>query len=231
MRARKLSTPESVALRQLGVVDYLESFRAMQAFTDARTAATDDEIWLLQHPPVFTMGLKGRDGARTHINGIPLVYSDRGGDVTYHGPGQLVIYLLIDLKRRHRGPKWLVQNMEQGVINLLAGYGLQSQRRSGAPGIYVDEKKIASLGLRVRRGASYHGIALNVDMNLAPFGDIDPCGYPGQLVTQLLDLGVSVGMETISRQFVGLLREQLGYTATHPAPPTSGVPRHEQSHG
>lgn len=231
MDATKAQTHESVTLRRLGVADYLETFSAMQAFTDARTETVQDEIWLLQHPPVFTMGLKGRGGARTHINGIPLVYSDRGGDITYHGPGQLVVYPLIDLNRRRLGAKWLVHNMEQTVIDLLDDYGLRGQRRPGAPGVYVDEKKIASLGLRVRRGASYHGIALNVDMNLAPFGFIDPCGYPGQLVTQLLDLGISVEIDTINQRYAELLRARLGYTAVESALLTAELPLQEKTYG
>ncbi len=203
---------DAVVLRRPGRVEYSAAFRAMQDFTDARTPETPDEIWLLEHPPVFTMGLKGRGGARARIHGIPVVYSDRGGDMTYHGPGQLVAYILMDLRRRGWGAKRLVNAMEQSVINLLVARQIQAERRAGAPGIYVDGAKIASLGLRVRRGASYHGIALNLDMDLTPFSYIDPCGYPGQPVTQLIDLGIRRGLNDIGQAWFKQLLGELGYT-------------------
>lgn len=211
--ARQLSPVEKVEVRRPGRVDYLLAYRAMQEFTNTRTPETHDEIWLLEHPPVFTMGLKGRDGVRTDIHGIPLVYTDRGGDITYHGPGQLVAYLLVDLRRRGRGAKHLVTAMEQAVIDLLSACHIQAQRRTGAPGVYVANAKIASLGLRVRQGASYHGIALNLDMDLTPFTYIDPCGYPGLPVTQLADLGIHRDMDVVGRDLVKLLTSELGYTA------------------
>jgi lipoyl(octanoyl) transferase len=211
--ARQLSPVEEVEVRRLGRVDYLLAYRAMQEFTNTRTPETHDEIWLLEHPPVFTMGLKGRDGVRTDIHGIPLVYTDRGGDITYHGPGQLVAYLLVDLRRRGQGAKHLVTAMEQAVIDLLSACHIQAQRRTGAPGVYVANAKIASLGLRVRQGASYHGIALNLDMDLTPFSYIDPCGYPGLPVTQLADLGIHRDMDVVGRDLVKLLTRELGYTA------------------
>ena len=186
----------------------------MRQFNAQRTVNTVDEIWLLEHPPVFTMGLKGRDGARTHIRDIPLVYTDRGGDITYHGPGQLVAYILMDLRRRNWGPKRLVNALEQSIIDLLAGYNIMAERRAGAPGVYVAGDKIASLGLRVRLGASYHGIALNIDMDLAPFSCIDPCGYPGQAVTSLANLGIHRNIADISRELVKQLTSELGYTAS-----------------
>ncbi|MHB8535981.1 MAG: lipoyl(octanoyl) transferase LipB, partial [Sulfuricaulis sp.] len=170
-------------------------------------------IWLLEHPPVYTMGLKGRDGTRTHIRNIPLVYTDRGGDITYHGPGQIVVYILVDLRRRGGGPKQLVNALEQSVIDTLAGYRIAAEQHAGAPGVYVAGSKIAALGLRVRRGASYHGLALNVDMDLAPFSCIDPCGYAGLPVTSLADLGVREDTAAIGRQLVGRLISELGYTA------------------
>lgn len=203
---------EQAVLRRPGRVDYSAAFTAMQKFTDARTTETPDEIWLLEHPPVFTLGLKGRGGALTHIRDIPVVYSDRGGDVTYHGPGQLVVYILMDLRRRGWGAKRLVGAMEQSVIDLLAGWRLRAERRAGAPGVYVDGAKIASLGLRVRRGASYHGIALNLDMDLTPFSYIDPCGYPGQPVTQLIDLGVRRDLDDVGQAWLKQLLGELGYT-------------------
>ncbi len=211
--AHKSAPADEVVLRWLGRVDYRAAFQAMQQFTNARTPETFDEIWLLEHPPVFTMGLKGRDGARTHIRNIPLVYTDRGGDITYHGPGQLVAYILMDLRRRGWGPKRLVSALEQSIINLLAGYGITAGRRAGAPGVYVAGSKIASLGLRVRLGASYHGIALNIDMDLAPFSCIDPCGYPGQPVTCLANLGVHRDIDVASRELIKHLISELGYTA------------------
>lgn len=216
MRAARHATPaDDVTLRNLGCVDYSATFRAMQDFTQARTPQTPDEIWLLEHPPVFTMGLKGRGGTRTHIGDIPLAYTDRGGDITYHGPGQLVAYILMDLQRRGWGPKRLVTALEQAVIELLADHGIRGERRVGAPGVYAAQGKIASLGLRVKQGRSYHGLALNINMDLTPFSRIDPCGYPGQAVTQLADLGVRADLTTIGRELAGKLTGELGYTDCH----------------
>jgi len=214
--ARAPSPHETVVLRTPGRVDYAAAFDAMRAFTDTRSPRTPDEIWLLEHPPVFTMGLKGRGGARTHIRDIPLVYTDRGGDITYHGPGQWVAYVLMDLERRGWGAKRLVQALEQAIIQLLASHQIQAERRAGAPGVYVAGAKIASLGLRVRRGCSYHGIAFNVDMDLAPFSWIDPCGYPGQAVTQLVDLGIRRDLADVGRDLLGHLTRELGYTGSNP---------------
>jgi lipoyl(octanoyl) transferase len=213
--ARHTAPADNVTLRTLGRVDYPVAFRAMQDFTQARTPETPDEIWLLEHPPVFTMGLKGRDGTRTQIDGIPLAYTDRGGDITYHGPGQLVAYVLMDLQRRGWGPKRLVTALEQAAIDLLASHGIRGERRVGAPGVYTAEGKIASLGLRVKQGRSYHGLALNIDMDLTPFTRIDPCGHPGQPVTQLADLGVRAGLAVIGRELAGKLTSELGYTDCH----------------
>jgi lipoyl(octanoyl) transferase len=211
--APKIVSADELVVRQLGCRDYLATFRAMQDFTNARTAVTRDEIWLLEHPPVFTMGLKGREGTRAEINGIPVAYADRGGDMTYHGPGQLVVYILMDLYRRGWGVKRLVNSLEQTVINLLAAYRIQATRRPGAPGVYVAAAKIAALGLRVRRGASYHGMAFNRDMDLTPFSYIDPCGYPGQPVTQLIDLGLRRDKAMVERDLIEQLTRELGYTA------------------
>ncbi|GAB4509507.1 MAG: lipoyl(octanoyl) transferase LipB [Sulfuricaulis sp.] len=219
--ARNTASAETVVLRVLGRVDYLDAFRAMQHFTLARAPETPDEIWLLEHPPVYTMGLKGRDGTQTHIGDIPLAYTDRGGDITYHGPGQIVVYILMDLQRRGWGPKRLVTALEQAVIKLLADYRIQGERRVGAPGVYTTAGKIASLGLRVKQGRSYHGLALNINMGLAPFSRIDPCGYPGQPVTQLADLGVHADLTTIGRELVGKLTSELGYTDCHDSPDKS----------
>ena len=187
-------------LRLAGLQAYGKTAMAMRRFTDTRGADTPDEIWLLEHAPVFTLGQAGRP-EHIHSSGhIPVVQSDRGGQVTYHGPGQLIVYCLLDLKRRRMGVRSLVQIMEQAVITLCADAGIGAKRRQGAPGVYVDGRKLAALGLRVRRGFSYHGLAVNVDMDLTPFKAIDPCGYRGLEVTQLSELGVDLSVaETGSR--------------------------------
>lgn len=200
-----------VTVRLPGRMDYETAWRAMRDFTAARAPSTPDEIWLLEHPPVYTMGLKGHARASTAIGGIPVVCTDRGGDMTYHGPGQLVAYLLLDLARLGLGAKGLVRLLEQTVLDLLGEYGIEAQRRAGAPGVYVGARKIAALGLRVRRGCSYHGLAFNVDMDLAPFAHIDPCGYPGLGVTQLVEQGVQSDVESVRRQLLERLLDRLGY--------------------
>ena len=161
-------------IRQLGRVDYLSTYEAMQVFTASRSPATPDELWLCEHPPVFTQGLAGLASHLLAPGDIPVVQTNRGGQVTYHGPGQVVIYLLLDLTRRHIKVRELVSAIEQGVINLLADYGVTAERRDGAPGVYVGAAKIAALGLRIRHGCSYHGVSLNVDMDLSPFDAINP---------------------------------------------------------
>lgn len=170
-----------------GLQDYAATWAAMRAFTDAREADTPDELWLLEHPPVFTLGQAGRPEHLLAPGDIPVIRTDRGGQVTYHGPGQLVAYLLLDLRRAGIGIKRLVERLEQAIIDLLAEHGVAAERRANAPGVYVAGAKIASLGLRVRNGCSYHGLALNVDMDLEPFGRINPCGYAGLAVTRLVD--------------------------------------------
>ncbi|MEL0082774.1 MAG: lipoyl(octanoyl) transferase LipB [Gammaproteobacteria bacterium] len=170
-----------------GLQDYTTIHQRMQQFVAQRTADARDEIWLLQHHPVFTQGINGQPQHLLNPGDIAVVQSDRGGQVTYHGPGQLVCYLLLDLRRRQLGVKHLVHTLEQAVINLLLEMGLDGQRRAGAPGIYLHHAKIAALGLRVRRGCSYHGLSLNVNMDLEPFGRINPCGYESLAVTQLAD--------------------------------------------
>jgi lipoyl(octanoyl) transferase len=179
-----------VIVRSLGLSDYLGTWNAMRRFTADRKPDSVDEIWLLEHEPVFTLGQAGRPEHVLDAGDIPLVHSDRGGQVTYHGPGQLIAYVLVNLQRKRLGVRHLVSALEQSVIDLLAVAGVTGSRRAGAPGIYVDERKVSALGLRVRRGCSYHGLALNVDMDLSPFKRIDPCGYPELEVTQLADLGV-----------------------------------------
>ena len=186
-------------VREMGRVEYETAWRAMQAFTSGRTADTADEIWVLEHPPVYTLGVAGRSQHLPRIeNGIPVVRTDRGGQITYHGPGQAVAYVLLDMKRRAISVRPLVRRLEQAVIDLLEQYGIAAAGRVDAPGVYVGEAKIAALGLRITRGCCYHGLALNVDMDLSPFHAIDPCGYPGLAVTQLRDLGVTESVETVA---------------------------------
>lgn len=181
-----------LAVRRLGRTDYQAACEAMRAFTAARSAATPDELWLTEHPPVYTLGQAGRAEHLLRATPIPLVRTDRGGQITYHGPGQCVLYALIDLRRRGLAVRRLVWLLEQATIDLLAAHGVAGERRPGAPGVYVDGAKIAALGLRVRAAGCYHGLALNVRMDLAPFGDIDPCGYAGLAVTQLADHGIGL---------------------------------------
>lgn len=178
-------------LRHLGLCDYTDIWRRMRAFTEARTATTPDEIWLLQHPPVFTHGTRGGPPPRAvqtaaRATDIPLVHSDRGGQITYHAPGQLIAYLLLDLKRRKLGPKSLVARVEKLLIGLLAEYAVSAVRKPGAPGVYVQGEKIAALGFRIRGGGCYHGLSLNVQMDLTPYQRIDPCGHQGLAMTQLI---------------------------------------------
>lgn len=203
------------AVRTLGRADYLPTLQAMQAFTAARGGDTPDEIWLLEHPPVYTLGLAGRDEHLPRVaNGIPVVRIDRGGQITYHGPGQVVVYLLLDMRRRGLAVRPLVRLMERAVIDHLADHGVAAAFRADAPGVYVDGAKIAALGLRIRRGCCYHGLALNVDMDLGPFRDIDPCGYPGLGVTQMRDLGIKATPDATGEQLVHHLTRLLTATAT-----------------
>ena len=200
-------------VRALGRTDYVTTWRAMQAYTDARTAGTADEIWLTEHEPVYTLGLAGRREHLLRDNGIPVIKVDRGGQVTYHGPGQLVVYLLYDLRRAKLGVRNMVRRMEGAVVAWLGSCDVRAHGKAAAPGVYVErdgtETKIAALGLKVRNGCTYHGIAINVDMNLAPFDDIDPCGYPGLRVTQLADFGVKRTVEDAGRELAPLLASAL----------------------
>lgn len=182
----------SLAVRHLGRTEYAATCDAMREFTGTRAAATPDELWLTEHPGVYTLGQAGKPEHLLRANGIPVVRADRGGQVTYHGPGQVVAYALLDLRRRRMTVRRLVGLLEEAVIDLLAAHRVRGERRPGAPGVYVGGAKIAALGLRVRGGCCYHGLALNVDMDLAPFADINPCGYEGLAVTQLRDLGVAL---------------------------------------
>ncbi len=193
-------------MRRLGLVEYEPTWHAMQAFTAQRDSATPDELWLCEHPPVFTLGLAGRPEHLLEDIGIPVVKIDRGGQITYHGPGQLVAYLLLDLKRRGLTVKTLVHRMEQAVIDLLADYGIAAERLSGAPGVYVDGAKIAALGLKIKNGCCYHGLAINVAMDLAPFAAINPCGYAGMAVTQLSAFKSAITLEQTGERLI----EKLG---------------------
>jgi lipoyl(octanoyl) transferase len=196
-------------VRWLGRVEYEPTWRAMQRFTDERNAATPDELWLLEHPPVFTLGMAADPSHVLAPGDIPLVQTDRGGQVTYHGPGQLVAYPLLDIRRLGLPVRTLVVQLEQAVVQLAAAHGIAAAGRRDAPGVYVDGRKLASLGLRVRRGASYHGLALNVDMDLAPFARINPCGMAGLDVTSLAKLGVAGDVEAVGREFARRFTQQL----------------------
>ncbi len=196
-------------LRTLGRVEYEPTWRAMQAFTAQRTVETADELWLCEHLPVFTQGLAGKPEHLLRDIGIPVVKIDRGGQITYHGPGQIVCYLLLDLKRRGLTIKSLVNRMEQAVIDLLAGHGVVAARLAGAPGVYVDGAKIAALGLKVKNNCCYHGLALNVVMDLAPFAAINPCGYAGMAVTQLTAFDLTADVENVGVKLAAQLRDRL----------------------
>lgn len=197
-------------LRRLGRVDYAPTWQAMQAFTDVRDATTADELWFLEHAPVFTQGLNGKPEHLLATGDIPVVGIDRGGQVTYHGPGQLVMYALIDLKRRRIGVRELVVALENAVVTLAASHGIEASGRREAPGVYVGARKLASIGLRVRRGCSYHGLALNVDMDLEPFGRINPCGMAGLAMTQLADQGAATDVEGATFALAPFACEALG---------------------
>ena len=205
--------PWPVSTRRLGRTDYLATWRAMQVFTAARTAETPDEIWLTEHDPIYTLGLAGR---REHVlrdNGIPVLKVDRGGQVTYHGPGQLIVYLLVDLRRAQLGVREMVRRLETGVIEWLSVLGISAFGKPSAPGVYAlsenSEAKIAALGLRVRNGSTYHGLSVNVAMNLSPFADIDPCGYPGLAVTQLADFAVVKTVDQAGAELAPVLASRL----------------------
>jgi lipoyl(octanoyl) transferase len=203
-------TLHSVTIRRLGLVDYAPTWRAMRDFTAARTAEAPDELWLLQHPPVYTVGVAGRaEHLPRSDNGIPVVRSDRGGQITYHGPGQLVLYTLLDLQRRGIGVRALVRTLEDAVIDLLAQHGIAAHGRADAPGVYVGPAKIAALGLRIRHGRCYHGVALNAAMDLTPFAAIDPCGYPQLEVTSLHVLGVEAPLDALGERLIESLQRTL----------------------
>jgi lipoyl(octanoyl) transferase len=196
-------------VKHLGLAEFQPTYAAMRQFTTSRDADTPDELWLLQHPPVYTAGLACRPEHLPRSAGIPLERVDRGGQITYHGPGQVLMYTLLDLARRNLKIRQLVGLIEQAVIDTLARYQVTAQRKSGAPGVYVNGAKIAALGLRVRSGGCYHGVALNVDMDLAPFLAIDPCGYPGLAVTQTRDLGIATSADELGDRLAAQLAQLL----------------------
>jgi lipoyl(octanoyl) transferase len=196
--ASRLSPLASPVVKRLGRVDYLPTWRAMQDFTARRGPTTADELWLLQHPPVYTLGVAGKPEHLPRVdNGIPVIKSDRGGQITFHGPGQIVVYLLLDMRPRGLSVRPLVRIIESAVTDLLGDYGVAANGSTDAPGVYVGGAKIAALGLRIRNGCCYHGLALNVDMDLSPFQAINPCGYPGLEVTQTRDLGIADSTDTL----------------------------------
>lgn len=203
---------QPVTLRRLGQRDYEPVWREMEAFTLNRTPDTIDELWLLEHPPIFTLGLNGKTEHLLNPGDIPVIKVDRGGQVTYHGPGQIVIYTLLDLRRLGIGVRELVTHLEQSIIALLADYDVEAAARKDAPGVYVAKQKIAALGLRVKRGCSYHGLSLNVDMELEPFSRINPCGYADMAVTQMADLGITASVDQVAERLLSHLTRELGYT-------------------
>jgi len=197
-------------VRRLGLMDYETVWRAMQTFTDQRDETTADELWLVQHPPVFTQGQAGRAEHVLAPGDIPVIQVDRGGQVTYHGPGQIVAYPLIDIKRLQMGVRALVTGIEQAIVNVLKSYGVNAQPKADAPGVYVDDVKIASLGLRIRRGKSFHGLAFNINMDLEPFQRINPCGFAGLQVTNL-SAYADVSIDEVEDRLLSSLSRVLGY--------------------
>ncbi|NRA61926.1 MAG: lipoyl(octanoyl) transferase LipB [Psychrobium sp.] len=203
--------PSSLFIRQLGRRDYSSVWHAMQNYTDTRHALSNDEIWLVEHDPVFTQGQAGKEEHLLFPGDIPVVKVDRGGQVTYHGPGQLVAYFLLDIRRLKIGVRELVTQIEEVLVELLDGYGVNAYAKADAPGVYVDEKKIASLGLRIRKGCSFHGLALNVDMDLSPFDRINPCGYAGLEMIQLCDYTQDIKFNVVQQDIARIIAQHLDY--------------------
>lgn len=209
---KRLNTSYSFAmmiLKNLGQVDYQTTCDAMRLFTAERDKSTQDELWLVEHPPVFTQGLNGKDEHILDSGDIPVIKTDRGGQVTYHGPGQLIAYTLFDLKRLNIGVREMVSRLENSVISMLEGLGIKANARADAPGVYVDQKKIASLGLRVRQGACYHGLSINISMDLTPFSFINPCGYQGMEMIDLKGLGHDMTMTQAQELFISAFKAQM----------------------
>ena len=201
----------SIQVRHLGEVDYHHSWQKMQEFTNTRQQDTADELWFLQHPAVYTLGKNGKPEHILNSGNIPVVNSDRGGQVTYHGPGQIVVYTLLDLKRMNIGVRALVTKLEQTIVELLSDYGISANARADAPGVYVNNAKIAALGLRVRKGCSFHGLSLNVDMDLEPFTRINPCGYEGLEVTQIKNFISDIQLNSVTDDLQQRLISQFSY--------------------
>lgn len=201
----------ALVVQRLGRAEYLTTLEAMRRFTRLRDAQTPDELWLLEHPPIYTLGHAADPAHGPKAGSVPVIRVERGGQVTYHGPGQVVLYTLVDLGRRAIKVREFVCLMEQAVIDLLAGYGVAGLRRPGAPGVYVGDAKVAALGIRVARGCAFHGLALNVDMDLSPFEAIDPCGYPGLRVTQTRDLGIPLAPDQAGERLAAILADAIAH--------------------
>lgn len=201
-----------LTLRYLGQQPYLETWQAMSDFTNLRDENTLDEIWVVEHPAVFTQGIAGKAEHLLQQTKIPVVKSDRGGQITYHGPGQLIVYLLINIRRKDFNVRSLVTIIEQGIIDLLNDFNIQAVAKADAPGVYVNGKKIASLGLKIRRGCSFHGLALNVDMDLSPFLQINPCGYAGLEMTQCKDEGINIPIAELAPLLIEKMNQKLQYS-------------------
>jgi lipoyl(octanoyl) transferase len=195
----------------MGLQPYTDVWQQMKDFTDERDESSVDEIWLVEHPPVYTLGQAGKREHLLKPGSIPIVESDRGGQVTYHGPGQLVCYLLFNVRRLNIGVRDLVTGIEKSVVTFLAGHDIEALARADAPGVYVEGKKVAALGLRIRRGCSYHGLSLNVDMDLAPFSNINPCGFEGLEVTDIHSLGLALCLADVAQELVAILSREFGY--------------------
>ena len=202
----------ALIIRKKGFCRYDEVYKAMSRFTDDRNSKTTDEIWCLQHPPVYTLGLNGQRQHIINAGDIPVIETDRGGQITYHGPGQLMVYLLIDIKRKAIGVKDFVHRLEQSVIDMLHGYGIEAIRREGAPGVYVNHRKISALGIRVRGGCSYHGLSINVDMDLAPYNGIHPCGDPELEIIQMKAFDIEEDITQVTGELLPCLLRQMGYS-------------------
>lgn len=209
MSGRLPDSGSNIEIRYAGLADYLSTWQAMKDFTASRAENTPDEIWLLQHPPVYTQGVAGKAEHLLRNDSITVIRTDRGGQITYHGPGQIIAYLLLNMRRRKLGVRELVRKMEDAVIDLLQDYRIVAEGRVDAPGVYVEGAKIAALGLKIKNGNCYHGLALNVDMDLAPFAAINPCGYSGLRITQTRDLGVPDTLATLSSKLADKLQARL----------------------
>jgi len=208
-----VSDAHTLLVKHLGRVEYEPTWRAMQQFTESREQGSTSEAWLVEHPPVFTQGQAGKPEHLLAVSEIPVVQSDRGGQVTYHGPGQVVIYLLLNLRDTGMGIRGLVTAIEDSIIAMLADHNIDAESRRDAPGVYVDEAKIAALGLRVKRGFTYHGLSFNLDMDLSPFQQINPCGYQGLAVTQGVELGLSLSFDQAAKAILEQLCSRINHQA------------------